>query len=504
MYEIYIHVAILMILTQYESFWVDPTSVSFLWISILYSALYLGSQINQISGKEPIVDDPEGPAFFTRAGQALVTGKYHKARAYSVEAVLLYGICKYQQKEDPDTDAWMIMGISARVAMRMGYHRDPRHLASISPFEGEMRRRTFLIIESFDLLLSFQAGLPTLIHEEDCDFEPPSNLFDTDFDEESNELPPSRPPIDETPMLYYCTKNRIGKAFRRIFRHALSPKLPAYEETMKLDAELHETHALIPPSLRMRPLCSSFTDETYLILNRLNVDLMYLKSLCILHRNYLSHDRSNPKFNYSRKTCADAALQTLKHQADFYAACQPGGQFYNDKWMVSSLMSHDFLLAAMITSLDLYESHNESSITSPEDLKAQIIKYDALTLSREIWTSRRAFSRDARRAANVLAVMLSKVPRPNISSAPLSAPQDTSGVSQASRSRGAIESAAHSSGSSSWDITEFDIPSQGFPEYGDDTVPELNTVNPLYTIFGETNDIDWVILVIPASLDISN
>jgi Fungal specific transcription factor domain len=95
-----------------------------------------------------------------------VAGRYQKARPYSVEALLLYGVCKYMREEVPDKDAWMIMGISARLAMNMGYHRDPRHLANISPFEGEMRRRTFFIVEIFDLLFSFQAGLPAIIHEE--------------------------------------------------------------------------------------------------------------------------------------------------------------------------------------------------------------------------------------------------------------------------------------------------------------------------------------------------
>ena len=118
-----------------------------------------------------------------RARQALVAGRYHNGRPYSVEAVLVYGFCTYLQKEDPDADAWMILGISARLAMKMGYHRDPRHFANISPFEGEMRRRVFWMIKNLDTLLSFQIGLPGIVHDEECDVAPPRNLFDTDFDE---------------------------------------------------------------------------------------------------------------------------------------------------------------------------------------------------------------------------------------------------------------------------------------------------------------------------------
>jgi hypothetical protein len=353
---------------------------------MLFSALYIGSEISQVNSQEAVnsASGLESPEFLTRAGQALVAGKYHKARPYSVEAVLLYAVCKYKQKKDQDADAWMIMEISARLAMRMGYHRDSRHLPNISPFEGEMRRRTFFIMGTFELLLSFQAGLPAIIHEEEYDTEPPSNLFDTDFDEDCKSLPPSRPPTDPTPTLYYCCKIRLAKIFRRVVRHSLSLKPAAYEDTTNLDVALHEAYEDIPPSLRMIPFGLSFTDQTYVILNRLYIDLVYLKSLCVLHRKYLSHDRLNPKFDYSRKTCTDAALQILKHQAELHVVCQPGGQFYEDKWMPSSLTLHDFLLSAMITCLDLYESHNKSTPTSIEDLNAQVKKYDALGFSHGI------------------------------------------------------------------------------------------------------------------------
>ncbi|KAI9743488.1 MAG: hypothetical protein M1818_002801 [Claussenomyces sp. TS43310] len=480
-------------LREYESFWVDPTSVSFLWISMLFSALHIGAHIDQATGQEVVspADGPTRQAFLMRAGQALVTGKYHKARPYSLEAVILYGVCKYLQKEDPDTNVWLIMGIGARLAMRMGYHRDPRHLANISPFEGEMRRRTFSVVEAYDLLLSSQAGLPAIIHEEECDTESPSNLFDTDFDEDCKALPTSRPPTDPTPMLYYCYKSRLGKIFRRVMRHALSPKAPQYAEIMKLDGELRAIHADIPPIFRMKLLSSSLMDEAYMILNRLNLNLMYLKCLCVLHRKFLSQDKLDPTFDYSRKTCTDAAMQILTYQADLQVACQPGGQFYSDKWMLSSLTLHDFLLAAMITCLDLYETHQESRSASPEDLRAHVKTYDAIRLSHGIWKSRSAFSRDARRASNVLAVMLSKVPRPNISSTAANAHREISSAPQALISGGdGMGALVNSSASSLWNTIDCESPVQTFPT-GDPTSSDLNSAGALNNIFGEPGGIDW-------------
>ena len=138
---------------KYESFWTDPSSVSFLGISMLFSILHTGSRISQATGRDNLSTDPAKPSFIRIAGQSLLTGGYEKARLYSVEALLLYGICKYTDNQDQDVNAWMIMGVTARLAMRIGYHRDPRHLSKFSPFEREVRRRVLMIVDFRPLAL---------------------------------------------------------------------------------------------------------------------------------------------------------------------------------------------------------------------------------------------------------------------------------------------------------------------------------------------------------------
>ena len=458
---------------------------------MLFSALYIGSQNYEV-GDQEILRSSNSVAravLLQKAGQTLIAGRYQRAKQYSAEAVLLYGVCKYIQREQQDNDAWVIIGVSARLAMKMGYHRDPSNLANISPFEGEMRRRTFFIIEAFDLLLSFQAGLPAMFHEDECDTEPPRNLFDTDFDDNCKALPPSRPPTDSTPMLYYRHKSRLARIFRRIYQHALSLKTSSYEDTMKLDAELEEAHKDVPPSLQMKPLALSFTDQPYMILNRLYSDLVYLKSVCVLHRKYISQNRSDPSFAYSRRACGDAGLQILKYQVELHEACQPGELFHDHKWMLSSLSCHDFLLAAMTICLDLYESHKQPAISSPEDLEAQVNKYDALKHSHGIWTSRRAFSRDARRASSVLDIILHKVPRPVVTSKAI---QETPSMMQASTNpNGPCEAALSYSGSTPWSMNGFDLANQELPTY--DCAPtDFTSTDPLNTVFSDFDNIDWV------------
>lgn len=252
-------------------------------------------------------------------------------------------------------------------------------------------------------------------------------------------------------------------------------------------------HTEIPPSLRMRSLSSSFMDPPYVILNRMNIAQMYLRCLCVLHRNYLSYGRSDPSFNYSRKTCTDAALQILKYQAELHVACQPGGQFSNDRWMFSSLQLHDFLLAAMIICLDLYESsHTKSPTTSHQAQRAQSTEYDALKLSHDIWSSRKANSRDARRASDVLAVMLSKVPPPNPSSILSNTAQKLSTMPKTrTNEQHMMGTLTASSSSSLWSTGGFDGLNQGC-SVDSDALQDLNTVNPLDTLFNASDNINWV------------
>ena len=294
--------------------------------------------------------------------------------------------------------------------MRMGYHREPRHFSRITPFEGEMRRRVFFLVQTFDLLLSSQAGLPAIITEESCDIDPPSNLFDSDFDEDTIVLPPSRPWTDSTPVLYSCYKGNLCKVYREVYRQALSRLETPYNEVMRLDEELRKIHKAIPPSLAPRPISTAYADETYLLLYRLNSELIYQKSLCTLHRYYLSNYKQDATYDFSRKACADAAIQMLRLQEEIYEACRPGQRFQNDEWMLSTLVTHDFLLAAMVLCQDLHESGSSSRHNT---IAIRFEEYDALKISRDIWKSRKAFSKDIRSASNVLERMVCRLSRQN-------------------------------------------------------------------------------------------
>ncbi|KAI5855050.1 fungal-specific transcription factor domain-containing protein [Durotheca rogersii] len=350
---------------EYDNFWEDPTTTSLLWVSCLASMLWVASSISILKGEsrgeESDVALPE--KLFALAAECLVSGDYLSAKPYSIEALLLHSYTELQKNREIDSSLWAKFGLVARLAQRMGYHRDPKYLSNVTPFEGELRRRAFFFIEVFDVLFSFQLGMPPIIRDDECDTESPSNLFDSDFDENVTALPPPRPSTEPTSTLYLSYKSKLCRLLRRVIRFALSIQRPPYEEIAKLDDEIHQYHAQVPPTLQIRPIRSySFTDQTYDIMHRLMLEMMYLKSLCVLHRPYLSREKDNPRYDKSRNTCRDAALRILDLHAEYEEESRPGGRIHEDKYMLSALTLHDFLIASMILCLDLTESLPSRSV----------------------------------------------------------------------------------------------------------------------------------------------
>ncbi|KAI5927388.1 fungal-specific transcription factor domain-containing protein [Camillea tinctor] len=388
---------------EYDGFWRDPSSVSLLWISCLASMLFVASSIAISKGDSGMLDPPQPEKLLSLATECLVSGDYLSGKPYSVEALMMHSYTVLQRHREVDSSLWAKFGLTARLAQRMGYHRDPKYLSNVTPFEGELRRRLWFFIEVFDVLFSFQLGMPPIVRDDECDTESPSNLYDSDFDENVMALPPPRPPTEPTTTLYLCYKSRLCRLLRRVIRFALSIHPPSYEDVIKLDDEIQQYHSQVPSSLQIRPIRSySFTDQTFDIMHRLMLELMYLKSLCVLHRPYLNREKDNPRYDRSRNTCREAALRILDLHAEYEQESRPGGRLYEDKYMLSALTLHDFLIASMILCLDLTENLPSSQADRSRKLKA-------LGTSYKMWSERKHVSKDAAHATRVVGAILRKV-----------------------------------------------------------------------------------------------
>ncbi|CAK7200394.1 hypothetical protein SEUCBS139899_003089 [Sporothrix eucalyptigena] len=305
-----------------------------------------------------------------KSRQCLVLGSYVTVDKYSIEAmlVLLQGHYFYVSESgdsshdgDSASRLWFLMGMIIRLAVRRGYHRDPSKLPStrLSPFEAEMRRRVWVGISQVDSLMSYQLGLPSMIPADYCDTELPRNLECTDLHPGITVLPPSRPTSDTTSILYSIVKSTIMSGFRAVIglTRSLAPR--PYNETVALDESLRKAYRELPVNYQYKPLSQSLIDNPSIIMNRTTIEMLYLKSIIVLHRKYLTaahdwhHESQRTMYAPSRHACLTAACTVLDRQVELSQATRDGGLLSDSQWMISALTVNDFILATVVICLDL-------------------------------------------------------------------------------------------------------------------------------------------------------
>ncbi|KAJ4028653.1 hypothetical protein NW752_000914 [Fusarium irregulare] len=450
---------------RYELLWSASHEPNLLWLSIMFSVLGLGAMISRVQNRH--LESVQGPKFYIqRSAQCLVTGEYLKAKAYSVEALMIYAHSRNVTKEDSDVTIWSLYSLAVRLAQRRGYHLDAARVSTtITPFEAEMRRRTWFMVQTSDLLFSFQLGMPPMVYQEVCDAGHPRNLSDNDFDEDTD-VPESRPPTEPTPMLAWQTKSHLCRLLRRVLRHVLRVESPPYEETVALQAELEAYHNTVPECFSIRPIASTPWDVPgYTIMHRLIIEVSYLKTICILHRPYLCADRNQERYRRSRELCRAAAVRVAEIHLEFEHEIQDGRRMHKDRFLLSSLTLHDFLVAAMILCLDLLESTDIA-----QQVKLQHVQI--LERAHKAWQQRGVHSKDALYGSKVIRSTLDRVAMPL-------------GTMSGLEAQGLI--------STTYPYTESTVCS----EISDFTMPDMNFSGdyeeflPLNTIFGPTEGFDW-------------
>lgn len=352
----------------YEKFWRDPGGTSLLWTSILFTLLSTSTfqqasmALGSDGGSSTVAPDIKEmiAGFSSMAYRCLLAGGHLQNKPFCVEATILFAMHLVLQKRDAEPLCWHSIETAVRLAQRMGYHRDASKFgrgengSAVSPFEAEMRRRTWYTLEYFDLVHSFQVGVPPIIQGDDVDTQLPANLRDEEFNEDTATLPQTRPTLDFTPILGFIFYSRQIKLLRRVYRQALAITQPSYADVGRLDAELRALHEDVPPSLRYRPIRESgFADVPEVIMRRMLCEILHLKCIVVLHRRYLTSERDNSMYNGSRKTCLEASLRLLDLQAEFDEQSGKGGRLFEKRYMLTNTGHHDFLVAAMCICLDL-------------------------------------------------------------------------------------------------------------------------------------------------------
>ncbi|OBT49858.1 hypothetical protein VE04_09808 [Pseudogymnoascus sp. 24MN13] len=397
-----------------EAFFADPKSQSLAWIGLLYATLTLAMLSYSKVGDEP----PEwkgrtnelAAEYRGRTVQSLATSDYTRPNVYTVETLVLYVHAEYSSRLDVDFGLYLVVGTVVQVAMRMGYHRDASQFTSVSPYEAEMRRRVWLIIRQIDIIFSAQLTLPNLIKSCDCDTQLPRNIFNDDFSTSSTSIPPARPPTEATPMSSILAEGRLVLMLGAIIEETQSVSGPhaSYDTIMKWDARIRAARMTMEPHLRFRSLEDSALDPSSLILQRFYIEVLHQKTICVLHRRFIARARTNPRYTYSRRASVDAAMALLRIQATLHREAQPGGRISEVMWRLTALQKHDFLLGAMIVSLDLNHDRGGGAHTFwTAEQRADMLS--SLETAMAIWEGDQAASMDSYKGAKVLKIMVDKL-----------------------------------------------------------------------------------------------
>ncbi|RKL06557.1 hypothetical protein BFJ71_g2500 [Fusarium oxysporum] len=339
---------------------------------------------------------------------SLILGQYTRGGEYVLETLINYLICESFMSQEDETGLWLVQGIIVQLALSQGYHRDPHNFPSITPFSGEMRRRVWAVIVQLDLRLSSQMALPCVLKSQQYDTAEPRNLLDTDFDENTIDLPPSRPETEVTPVLYSLAKGRIDKMMGLVNDIVNDTKEHPYTEIMELDRKLQEAEASLPPIFTWQPLSQSFMVAPEIVMHRVLLQLAIQRLTIWLHRKYLAPFYTHTCYQHSRKACVQAAIKVLEFQQIVLEETQGDGLLYPTRWarwmLLSSRPRAVFLLGVSILCYYVQLTKSRPDVSLDESTGSKI--HGLLRNAYPLWLHSTTVSREARRAIDYLSLRL--------------------------------------------------------------------------------------------------
>lgn len=201
---------------------------------------------------------------------------------------------------------WTGAGALIQNGIAVGLHREPSHMANkITIYNQEMRRRIWTTIQEFDMQASFDHGLPTLLSQLHYDTSPPRNLDDDDFDENTTELPPSKPPKEYT---YSSFQNLARQSLP--LRLELSRLLTGPTSDIDYDQVIRYTNDLTQ-EIDALPSWDTNVDPTKTKKNPLIaytlLHVQLRQYIIPLHQPYLKLRKQNSKYQYSEIIYYNAA-----------------------------------------------------------------------------------------------------------------------------------------------------------------------------------------------------
>jgi hypothetical protein len=277
-----------------------------------------------------------------------------------------------------------------------------------------MRRRVWAFIRQFDILISFQVGLPSMMpirsHESAL---LPRNIYDDDgsFSETSTQLPPRLPDSEPTQISYLISKTRLAFGFARAVDELDRLRTVPFERLLEIDRELRQIYNSIPDYHKVAPL--SCDDSLIVTSARFVLASIHHRTLCVVHSRFLDLAQTDQRYQYSRRVCLTSAMTILRFQFIQNQDIPVDGRLRSLTNYQTSFAIHDYLLAATIISTELCSNNGAGRDGSARNQlrgipsRADMVK--ALEVSARIFDQMKDQSMEAYKAADVLSMLVKKL-----------------------------------------------------------------------------------------------
>ncbi|KFY08118.1 hypothetical protein V492_06517 [Pseudogymnoascus sp. VKM F-4246] len=143
------------------------------------------------------------------------------------------------RRHDSPRFVWMMTGLAIRMAQALGLHRDGSHFEHLTPYEVELRRRTWWAVCLLDMRASEDQGTELSTPSSSFDTKLPSNINDADIEPHRKEPPVERQPL--TDMTFTIVTFEICNAQRRLMTPADKGGPSGPEEQSRLLNEIYES-----------------------------------------------------------------------------------------------------------------------------------------------------------------------------------------------------------------------------------------------------------------------
>jgi hypothetical protein len=174
-----------------------------------------------------------------------------------------------------------------RDAMVMKMDRDPDSLPNVSAFEGELRRRCWMTILEFNLMLSLLGKFPVMVPAYST--KPPLNINDEDMLESMAALPASRPTTEWTDSLCQFLLAQSFPCRVKACRAVETGMSPNLEQILSHTRYLEEVLQQLPAPLRFNYLGDKASKTPPRLMARMEFDISIRRPLMHLYERCASN-----------------------------------------------------------------------------------------------------------------------------------------------------------------------------------------------------------------------